>query len=48
MLGRFDPTEWLLMQTVFKRVVEQITCWLESGIEKAMNRYNGAVEQSPA
>lgn len=44
-LGRFADDEWSLMQKVFSRAGEQIGCWLESGIEKAMNQYNGAIER---
>lgn len=44
-LGRFDETEWPLMQKVFERASEQIVCWLGAGIDKAMNRYNGAIDR---
>jgi len=44
-LGRFDEAEWPLMQQAIVRAGDQIQCWLESGIEKAMNQYNGAVER---
>lgn len=43
-LGRFGDAEWLTMQKVIVRAGDQIQCWIESGIEKAMNQYNGAVE----
>jgi hypothetical protein len=33
------------MQKVFVRAGDQIECWLKSGIEIAMNQYNGAVER---
>jgi PTH1 family peptidyl-tRNA hydrolase len=46
-LGRFAEEEWPLMQNVFARAAQQIECWLRSGIEKAMNQYNGIVERSP-
>jgi peptidyl-tRNA hydrolase, PTH1 family len=44
-LGRFGAAEWPLMQKVFVRDGDQIECWLKSGIEIAMNQYNGAVER---
>lgn len=44
-LGRFGEDEWQLMQKVIVRAGDQIQCWIESGIEKAMNQYNGAVER---
>jgi peptidyl-tRNA hydrolase, PTH1 family len=44
-LGRFGAAEWPLMQKVFVRAGDQIECWLKSGIEIAMNQYNGAVER---
>lgn len=44
-LGRFGEAEWPLMQNVFVRAGDQIECWLKSGIEIAMNQYNGAVER---
>lgn len=47
-LGRFGETEWQLMQQVFVRAGDQIECWLRSGIELAMNQYNGAVARPAA
>jgi hypothetical protein len=31
------------MEPVFKRVAEQIECWLIEGVQLAMNRFNGTV-----
>jgi len=42
-LGDFSPGEFAVMQKVFERARNQINCWLEHGIEKAMNQYNGTV-----
>jgi PTH1 family peptidyl-tRNA hydrolase len=44
-LGRFGKEEWQWMQKVIVRAGDQIQCWIESGIEKAMNQYNGAIER---
>lgn len=44
-LGRFSEAEWPLMQKVIVRAGDQVQCWLESGVGKAMNQYNGAVER---
>lgn len=45
-LGEFTADETATMQKVFERACNQINCWLEHGIEKAMNQYNGAVTVS--
>jgi PTH1 family peptidyl-tRNA hydrolase len=42
-LGRFAEAEWPVMRRVIDRAVEQIQRWSESGIEMAMNQFNGAV-----
>ena len=43
-LGKFDPAEVELMEKVLDRAVGQVECWLDDGIEKAMNRFNGVVD----
>jgi PTH1 family peptidyl-tRNA hydrolase len=45
-LGRFDAGETALMEKVLGRAADQVECWLEAGIEKAMNQFNGSVEKS--
>ena len=42
-LGRFDSTEAALMDKVLTVAADQAECWLDAGIEKAMNQFNGAV-----
>jgi PTH1 family peptidyl-tRNA hydrolase len=42
-LGQFRSEELDLLEKVLDRAVSQVECWLESGIEKAMNQFNGAV-----
>ena len=43
-LGKFDPDEAELMEKVLDRAAGQVECWLDDGIEKAMNRFNGVVD----
>jgi len=43
-LGRFDAGETARMEKVFGRAADQVECWLDDGIEKAMNRFNGSIE----
>jgi peptidyl-tRNA hydrolase, PTH1 family len=42
-LGRFEAGERKAMEEVLDRALQQVECWLEHGIEKAMNEFNGAV-----
>jgi PTH1 family peptidyl-tRNA hydrolase len=44
-LGRFNSTEAALMEKVLDRAASQMECWLDDGIEKAMNQFNGNIEQ---
>jgi PTH1 family peptidyl-tRNA hydrolase len=46
-LGRFEADERKTMEEVLDRVLQQVECWLEHGIEKAMNKFNGAVTAPP-
>jgi peptidyl-tRNA hydrolase, PTH1 family len=43
-LGRFDAAEAARMEKVLDRAADQAECWLASGIEKAMNQFNGVVD----
>ncbi|HUA36990.1 MAG TPA: aminoacyl-tRNA hydrolase [Candidatus Sulfopaludibacter sp.] len=43
-LSRFDRTEAALMEKVLDRAAGQAECWLSDGIQKAMNRFNGTVD----
>ena len=45
-LGRFDPDESAVLEKVLIRASDQVECWLESGIEKAMNQFNGVVDST--
>lgn len=42
-LGEFSVHEAETVKKVLERACNQIHCWLEHGIEKAMNQYNGTV-----
>jgi len=45
-LGRFDSAESELLEKVLGRAADQIECWLASGVEKAMNQFNGVVDST--
>jgi peptidyl-tRNA hydrolase, PTH1 family len=40
-LGRFSSTEAVVADTVLAAACSQMECWLDAGIEKAMNEFNG-------
>ena len=42
-LGKFAADEQILLDKVLTVAVEQAECWLDAGIAKAMNQYNGVV-----
>ena len=42
-LDRFDAAEAALMEKVLGRAADQAECWLDDGIEMAMNRFNGSI-----
>ncbi|MCS7089490.1 MAG: aminoacyl-tRNA hydrolase [Verrucomicrobiota bacterium] len=46
-LGTFTDTEWELMQRVLDRAANQVECWLDHGLQRAMNLYNGWVNDPP-
>jgi len=43
-LGRFRNDESALVKKVFTVACDQVECWLDAGIQKAMSRFNGVVE----
>jgi PTH1 family peptidyl-tRNA hydrolase len=45
-LGKFDLAENELLKKVLERASNQIETWLEDGIEKAMNQFNGVVDST--
>lgn len=42
-LGRFLAEERVIVSEILARAGQQAQCWLEAGIQEAMNRFNGAV-----
>jgi PTH1 family peptidyl-tRNA hydrolase len=45
-LGRLDRAEAALMEKVLDRAGGQVECWLDDGIQKAMNQFNGVVDSA--
>lgn len=45
-LGRFNATEAKLMEKVLTAAADQLECWLDAGIQKAMNQFNGVIADS--
>jgi len=43
-LGRFGSTETVLADKVLGVASDQAECWLDAGIQKAMNQFNGVVD----
>lgn len=43
-LGKFQPEERALVEKVLTLVCEQVECWLDTGIEKAMNQFNRTIK----
>jgi PTH1 family peptidyl-tRNA hydrolase len=43
-LSRFSADEREVFKRVLARAVDQVECWLTDGIRKAMDRYNGRVD----
>jgi PTH1 family peptidyl-tRNA hydrolase len=45
-LGRFNSTEAALVDKILTVASDQVECWLEVGIQKAMSQFNGVVAGS--
>jgi len=45
-LSRFDRAETALVKEVLNRAASQAECWLNDGIQKAMNQFNGVVDSA--
>jgi PTH1 family peptidyl-tRNA hydrolase len=45
-LGRFDAAERVVMEAVLGRAADQLACWLDDGIAKAMSLFNGVVDSN--
>ena len=46
-LDRFAAAEAALMKKVLGRAADQAECWLDAGVETAMNRFNGNIDKLP-
>lgn len=42
-LGKFQPEEWPIVTRMVAEAAEAVLCWVESGIDPAMNVYNKQV-----
>ncbi len=45
-LGPFSADDTELLDKVLERAADQVECWLQSGTQRAMNQFNGAVSRS--
>jgi PTH1 family peptidyl-tRNA hydrolase len=45
-LGRFGGDETARLEKVLARACDQVECWLRDGLRRAMDRYNGEIEDS--
>jgi peptidyl-tRNA hydrolase, PTH1 family len=43
-LGKFTPADSEILAAVLDRVVNQMECWLSTGLASAMNQFNGAIK----
>ena len=43
-LGKFDRAETATVEKILARASDQIECWMDEGIEKAMSLFNGVVD----
>ena len=43
-LGKFDPAESGLLEIILERAANQLECWLDAGLQKAMSQFNGLAD----
>jgi PTH1 family peptidyl-tRNA hydrolase len=43
-LGRFAGDEKKIVEAVLQRASQQVECWLNAGVQEAMNKFNGAIQ----
>lgn len=43
-LGRFASDEKKVVEQVLERASQQVECWLKTGTQEAMNKFNGAIQ----
>jgi PTH1 family peptidyl-tRNA hydrolase len=42
-LGKFEKDENTVLEKVLERAADQIECWLDAGLQKAMSQFNGTI-----
>jgi PTH1 family peptidyl-tRNA hydrolase len=45
-LGKFGADESALLKKVLERAADQMACWVDAGLQKAMNQFNGVVDST--
>lgn len=45
-LGRLGAAELAVMEKVLARAADQVECWLQHGLQKAMSQFNGVADDS--
>jgi PTH1 family peptidyl-tRNA hydrolase len=45
-LGKFGADESALLKKVLERAAGQMACWVDAGLQKAMNQFNGVVDST--
>jgi PTH1 family peptidyl-tRNA hydrolase len=45
-LGKFGADEAGLLEKVLERAADQMECWVNAGLQKAMNQFNGVVDST--
>jgi len=45
-LGKFGADETALLDKVLGRAADQMECWVNAGLQKAMNQFNGVVDST--
>jgi PTH1 family peptidyl-tRNA hydrolase len=45
-LGKFGADESALLEKVLERAANQMAYWLDAGLQKAMNQFNGVVDST--
>jgi PTH1 family peptidyl-tRNA hydrolase len=45
-LGRFSAAEAAVLDRVLRAAADQVECWLDAGVQQAMNDFNGVVAPS--
>jgi PTH1 family peptidyl-tRNA hydrolase len=43
-LGKFDAAESGALEKILERAADQLDCWLDAGLQKAMSQFNGLAD----